>query len=36
MEIISFEFPGHFRTDIPLHSRKDLVLLEYGMAQDQA
>ena len=36
MEFISVEFPDHFRTDISLHSRNVLVLLEYGMAQDQA
>ena len=36
MEFISVEFPGHLRTDIPLHSKNILVLLEYGMEQDQA
>ena len=30
MEFISVEIPGHFRTNIPLHSRNVLVLLEYG------
>ena len=36
MELISGEIPGHFRMDIPLHSRNVLVLFEHGVAQDLA